>query len=281
MLVRERRWSSSQRYQELKYCRISVSEHARVTDLFCVSQFRHETSCARACRPNIIHQCRGHIVKRAKAADLNPAIDLEAMVPRQVGNGVWNQTGRPGHQPQTRNCWTSSARFSTAPTSTPRAIGSCCRSPMAATSAANSRRTSPGLLAGGGFTLQAEQRNAPPSSAASRRRACSHGPAQTGNLLVLVGDSAVRGVIENASSNSALATGQFDNLLFRVSSIDGDQARAYRLQDQFVARLLNRCRPPTACAWQLGQDASGSIGQADDPRHCRRGLHQCDFVLGR
>ena len=34
-----------------------------------------------------------------------------------------------------------------------------------------------------------------------------------------------------------------DGMLFRVSSIDGDQARAYRYQDQFVVQLLQSVSP--------------------------------------
>lgn len=55
-----------------------------------------------------------------------------------------------------------------------------------------------------------------------------------------VGDSAVKSGIEKRIVEFRYGlTGQIpDGMLFRVSSIDGDQSRAYRFQDQFVMQLL-------------------------------------------
>lgn len=60
-----------------------------------------------------------------------------------------------------------------------------------------------------------------------------------------VGDSAVKSGIEKRIVEFRYGlTGQIpDGMLFRVSSIDGDQARAYGFQDQFVAQLLDAVPP--------------------------------------
>jgi EpsI family protein len=55
-----------------------------------------------------------------------------------------------------------------------------------------------------------------------------------------VGDKAVQGKTQKKLVELAFGlTGRIpDGLLLRVSSIDADQARAYRVQDQFVNQLL-------------------------------------------
>ena len=60
-----------------------------------------------------------------------------------------------------------------------------------------------------------------------------------------VGDRAIQGKLEKRLIEIKLGlTGRIpDGMLFRVSSIDGDQARAYRYQDQFVAQLLQSVSP--------------------------------------
>lgn len=59
------------------------------------------------------------------------------------------------------------------------------------------------------------------------------------------GDSAIRSNLDKRIVELRYRlTGQIpDGLLFRVSSIDGDPARAYQLQDQFVAGLLASVPP--------------------------------------
>lgn len=61
-----------------------------------------------------------------------------------------------------------------------------------------------------------------------------------------VGDSAIKSAIDKRIVEFRYGlTGQIpDGLLFRVSSIDGEQARAFRMQDEFVARLLASMSPP-------------------------------------
>lgn len=60
-----------------------------------------------------------------------------------------------------------------------------------------------------------------------------------------VGDSAVQSVIQKRIVEFRYGiTGQIpDGMLFRVSSIDGDQARAYWFQDRFVTELLGSVAP--------------------------------------
>jgi EpsI family protein len=60
-----------------------------------------------------------------------------------------------------------------------------------------------------------------------------------------VGDSAIQSALQKRIVEFRYGlTGQIpDGLLFRVSSIDGDQPRAYRFQDQFVTQLLDSVPP--------------------------------------
>lgn len=60
-----------------------------------------------------------------------------------------------------------------------------------------------------------------------------------------VGDSAIKSGIEKRIVEFRYGlTGQIpDGMLFRVSSIDGDQPRAFGIQDQFVTQLLNAVPP--------------------------------------
>jgi len=60
-----------------------------------------------------------------------------------------------------------------------------------------------------------------------------------------VGDRAIQGKLQKRLVEIRLGmTGRIpDGMLFRVSSIDGDQARAYRNQDQFIVQLLQSVPP--------------------------------------
>ncbi|MGE4110917.1 MAG: exosortase-associated protein EpsI, B-type [Burkholderiales bacterium] len=60
-----------------------------------------------------------------------------------------------------------------------------------------------------------------------------------------VGDTAVQNKLQKRLVDLRYGlTGQIpDGMLFRVSSIDGDQARAHQLQDQFVNQLLQAISP--------------------------------------
>ena len=60
-----------------------------------------------------------------------------------------------------------------------------------------------------------------------------------------VGDRAVQGAIQKRIAELVLGlTGRIpDGMLFRVSSIDPDQARAHQLQEQFINQLLQAVSP--------------------------------------
>ena len=60
-----------------------------------------------------------------------------------------------------------------------------------------------------------------------------------------VGDKAVLGTTQKRLVELSFGlTGRIpDGMLFRVSSIDPDQARAYRMQEQFVNQLLQTVTP--------------------------------------
>src|SRR6185436_3636699 len=61
---------------------------------------------------------------------------------------------------------------------------------------------------------------------------------------VTVGDQAVQGWQGKLVELSYTLTGRIpDGLIFRVSSIDPDQARANKLQDQFINQLLQSLAP--------------------------------------
>jgi EpsI family protein len=60
-----------------------------------------------------------------------------------------------------------------------------------------------------------------------------------------VGDKAVQGRLQKRLVDLRYGlTGQIpDGMLFRVSSIDSDQARANQLQDEFINQLLQAVSP--------------------------------------
>jgi len=62
-----------------------------------------------------------------------------------------------------------------------------------------------------------------------------------------VGDRAIQSKLEKRLETLRLGlTGQIpDGLLFRVSSIDADPARAFRMQEDFVKQLLSEVPPPS------------------------------------
>ena len=61
-----------------------------------------------------------------------------------------------------------------------------------------------------------------------------------------IGDRAVEGKLQKRLVELSFGlTGRIpDGMLFRVSSIDPDEARAYRMQDDFVRQLLDSVPPP-------------------------------------
>lgn len=100
-----------------------------------------------------------------------------------------------------------------------------------------------------GFTLhtnEASQLVTPFGKIPSRRLYTSLGPRQEPvTYWFTVGDEAVKSKLQKRLIDLRYGlTGRIpDGLLFRVSSIDPDQARADRIQDQFVVQLLQALSP--------------------------------------
>lgn len=189
---------------------------------------------------------------RTKAVDRGPAIDLEAMVPKQVGE--WHLETQPIAQvinPQTKELLDKIYSQILSRTYVDAegyrvmlsiAYGSDQRGELQA-------HKPEVCYPAQGFTLQ---------SLSSAMLTTQFGSIPATRLFTTmgrrkepvtywftVGDSAVKGVIEKRIVEFRFGlTGQIpDGLLFRVSSIDDDQTRAYRLQEQFVARLLESVSP--------------------------------------
>lgn len=95
-----------------------------------------------------------------------------------------------------------------------------------------------------GFTLKSNQPgpvNTPFGEIPAQRLYTTLGPRQEPvTYWFTVGDTAVQGRLQKRLVELRYGlTGQIpDGLLFRLSSIDGDQQRANRMQDQFVSQLL-------------------------------------------
>jgi EpsI family protein len=103
--------------------------------------------------------------------------------------------------------------------------------------------------AGQGFTLQSRQNSqlaTPFGEIPVRRLLMSKGPrVEPLTYWVRIGNKAVQGWQWKLVELGYVVTGRVpDGLIFRVSSIDRDQARANRFQDQFINQLL-QAMPPT------------------------------------
>ena len=100
-----------------------------------------------------------------------------------------------------------------------------------------------------GFTLhrsEASQLATPFGAIPAQRLFTSKGPREEPvSYWFTVGDKAVQGKLQKRLVDLRYGlTGQIpDGMLFRVSSIDPDQARANRLQDQFIIQLLQAVSP--------------------------------------
>lgn len=187
-----------------------------------------------------------------KAVDRGPAIDLETMVPNQVGE--WHQETQPVAQvinPQTKELLDKlysqilSRTYVNAEgyrVMLSIAYGSDQRGELQA-------HKPEVCYPAQGFTLQslssAVLSTQFGSIPATRLYTTMGQRKEPVTYWFTVGDSAVKGAIEKRIVEFRFGlTGQIpDGLLFRVSSIDGDQARAYHFQDQFVARLLESVSP--------------------------------------
>jgi EpsI family protein len=100
-----------------------------------------------------------------------------------------------------------------------------------------------------GFTLhrnEASQLGTPFGEIPAQRLFTSRGPrVEPVTYWFTIGDEAIKTKLQRRWITLRLGlTGQIpDGLLFRVSSIDPDQKRANRLQDQFVKQLLSAVSP--------------------------------------
>lgn len=187
-----------------------------------------------------------------KTADRGPAIDLEAMVPRQFGG--WREESRPVAQvinPQTKELLDKLYSQILSRTY----VNAEGYRIMLSIAYGNDQRGD--LQAhkpevcypAQGFTLQ---------SMTAALLATEFGSIPATRLFTTmgqrkepvtywftVGDSAVQSAIQKRIVEFRYGlTGQIpDGMLFRVSSIDGDQARAFQFQNQFVTELLGSVAP--------------------------------------
>jgi EpsI family protein len=191
----------------------------------------------------------GAIVARpaTRAADVGPAISLETMIPRQFGE--WREEPQQSVQvvnPQTQALLDKLYSQILSRTY----VNAAGYRIMLSLAYGNDQRGS--LQAhkpevcypAQGFTLHANtpsQLTTPFGTIPARRLFTTMGPRQEPvTYWFTVGDRAVQGQLQKRLVEMRYAlTGQIpDGMLFRVSSIDPDQVRAARLQDQFVNQLL-------------------------------------------
>lgn len=192
------------------------------------------------------------VMPGTKAADLGPTINLEAMIPKQLGG--WRQEAQPVAQvinPQTKELLDKLYSQILSRTY----VNAEGYRIMLSIAYGNSQRGN--LQAhkpevcypAQGFTLQslttAILTTEFGSIPATRLFTTMGQRKEPVTYWFTVGDSAIKSSIEKRIVEFRYGlTGQIpDGLLFRVSSIDDDQARAYRFQDQFVARLLESVSP--------------------------------------
>jgi len=196
----------------------------------------------------------GAIVARpdTKVADLGPAISLETMIPKQFGD--WREDPKRIVQivnPQTQALLdklysqvltrvyvnTQGYRIMLS-----LAYGSDQRGSLQA-------HKPEVCYPAQGFTLQrneASQLATPFGEIPAQRLFTTMGPRQEPvTYWFTVGDKAVRGKLQKRLMDLRYGlTGRIpDGMLFRVSSIDPDQARANQMQDQFVNQLLQAVSP--------------------------------------
>ena len=196
----------------------------------------------------------GAIVTRpgTKAADLGPAISLETMIPKQFGD--WQeepqrivQVVNPQTQELLDKLYTETLSRTYVNASGYRimlslAYGSDQRGALQA-------HKPEVCYPAQGFTLhrtEASQLATPFGEIPAQRLFTSKGPREEPvTYWFTVGDTAVQGKLQKRLIDLRYGlTGRIpDGMLFRVSSIDPDQARANRMQDQFVNQLLHALSP--------------------------------------
>jgi EpsI family protein len=195
----------------------------------------------------------GAVVARpgTKAADPGPAISLEAMVPKQFGD--WREEPQQIVQvvnPQAR-VLLDELYSQILERSYVNADGYRIMLSLAYSSRhqGNLRAHYPEFCySAAGFTLhrtEASQLSTLFGEIPVRRMFASKGPREEPlTYWLLVGDKAVTGWQSRLVELSYTLTGGVaDGLLFRVSSIDPDQTRANRMQDQFINQLLQTVSP--------------------------------------
>jgi EpsI family protein len=196
----------------------------------------------------------GAVVSRpgTKAADLGSAISMEAMIPKQFGE--WRE--EPQRIVQVVNPQTQALLdklYSQVLTRTyvnaegyrimlSMAYGSDQRGALQA-------HKPEVCYPAQGFTLHRSEASllaTPFGAIPAQRLFTSRGPREEPvTYWFTVGDKAVQGKLQKRLVDLRFGlTGQIpDGMLFRVSSIDPDQARANKLQDQFVNQLLQAVSP--------------------------------------
>jgi EpsI family protein len=196
----------------------------------------------------------GAVVARpvTKAADVGPPISLEAMVPKQFGD--WRDVPEQIVQvvnPQTQELLDK--LYSQILTRT-YMNASGYRIMLSMAYGSDQRGTLQAhqpevCYPAQGFTQQrseASQLATPFGSIPAQRLFMTRGPREEPvTYWFTMGDKTVQGRLQKRLVELRYGlTGQIpDGMLFRVSSIDPDQARANRMQDQFVNQLLQAVSP--------------------------------------
>ena len=187
------------------------------------------------------------VMPETKATDQGPTINLEVMIPKQLGE--WRQEAQPVAQvinPQTKELLDKLYSQILSRTY----VNAQGYRIMLSIAYGNNQRGN--LQAhkpevcypAQGFTLQSLTTATLATgfgSIPATRLLTTMGPRKEPvTYWFTVGDSAIKSAIDKRIVEFRYGlTGQIpDGLLFRVSSIDGDQARAFRFQDQFVVQLL-------------------------------------------
>ena len=191
----------------------------------------------------------GAVVARpgTKAADLGPAISLESMIPKQFGE--WReeplrivQMVNPQTQELLDKLYSQTlARTYINPSGYRIMLSLAYGSDQRGALQAHKPEV---CYPAQGFTLhrsEASQLATPFGEIPAQRLFTSLGARQEPvTYWFTVGDKAVQGKLQRRLAELSYGlTGRIpDGMLFRVSSIDPDQARANRMQDQFINQLL-------------------------------------------
>ena len=190
----------------------------------------------------------------AKLADQRPAISLESMIPKQFGD--WRE--EPLRQVQVVNPQTQELLDRLYSQILARTyVNASDYRIMLSLAYGTDQRESSSLRAhkpevcypAQGFTVLKDDAGLLSTGFGTipvRRLFATLGPRQEPlTYWFTVGDTAVQGKLQKRIVDLRYGlTGRLpDGMLFRVSSIDPDQARAYQLQDQFINQLLQSVSP--------------------------------------